>query len=310
MRKTTEQFIEKANKIHNNKYDYSKANYINAKTKVCIICPVHGEFWQTPDHHLNKKAGCSECAKLSRAKKQTKTIEQFIKDADLVHNNKYDYSLVDYKNSDTKIKIICPIHGVFEQAPNSHLSGCGCPECKGGVKLTTEQFIEKAKTIHGDKYDYDLTKYINAKNNVKIICPKHGLFEQNAHNHLMGQGCPKCKSSHGEIKIRNYLKENNILFEEQKTFEDCKDINLLPFDFYLPEKNLLIEYQGEQHYFNSFKVEHYKWLKYKHHDWLKRRFARNNNIKLLTVSYKEDIINSLEFLKRKENDTPTHTYAF
>jgi len=120
------------------------------------------------------------------------TTEQFIEKAKAVHGDKYDYSLVDYKNAKTKVKIICSIHGVFEQIPYNHLQGKKCFECNGSKKTTTKQFIEKAKVIHGDKYDYRQVKYNNRHNKVKIVCPEHGPFEQTPGCHLNGNGCPKC----------------------------------------------------------------------------------------------------------------------
>lgn len=121
------------------------------------------------------------------------TIEEFIKRAKEVHGDKYDYSKVEYINTHTKINIICPKHGEFPQTPTKHLSdSCGCPKCGGNVKLTTEEFIVKARKVHGDKYDYSKVEYL--KNNVKIIiiCPNHGKFQQTPVSHSGGVGCPIC----------------------------------------------------------------------------------------------------------------------
>lgn len=181
----TEEFIKKARKVHGDFYDYSDVSYINSKTKIKIICPIHGEFEQTPSKHLFGR-GCNLC---KGGVKYTK--EQFIEKATGVHEGKYDYSQVDYTNSHTKIKIICLIHGSFEQTPNAHIVGQGCPKCVGKNK-TTDEFIEMARKIHGNKFDYSLTNYKNSKIKVKIICQFHGLFEQTPSNHLNGQGCPEC----------------------------------------------------------------------------------------------------------------------
>ena len=155
---TTEQFIEKAKKIHGDKYDYSKVEYIDAKTKVKIICPEHGEFSMSPNKHLIGQR-CKMCSIKEFSKTQTLTTEQFIEKAKKIQGDKYDYSKVNYINSQIKICIICPEHGEFWQTPNSHLQGNGCPICATNNRsmkqtLTTEQFIEKAKQIHGNKYDY------------------------------------------------------------------------------------------------------------------------------------------------------------
>lgn len=127
-------------------------------------------------------------------------LKTFIQKAKEAHGDKYDYSLVEYKNSSTKIKIICPKHGVFEQTPNNHLRGCGCLSCSFLNKASAkEQFIEKARKVHGNKYDYSLVDYKNNYTKIKIICSKHGVFEQAPDCHLrLGAGCPHCKSSKGE----------------------------------------------------------------------------------------------------------------
>ena len=138
---TKEQFIEKAKEVHNNKYDYSKVEYINNSTKVCIICPEHGEFWQRPADHL-KGHGCSACVN-----NKNLTTEEFIKRSNIIHNNKYDYSETNYINNSTLVKIICPEHGLFEQKPIYHLDGHGCPHCVGKQK-TNEIFIQEMKNLY------------------------------------------------------------------------------------------------------------------------------------------------------------------
>ena len=178
-----EEFIRRANLIHNNRYDYSKVNYIDTKTKVCIIDPINGEFWQTPNAHLSGH-GCKDSKFILQQK--------FIEKAKSVHGDKYDYSKVEYTSSEEKVTIICPIHGEFEQTPCSHAEGRGCPYCGGTRKLTTEDFITKAKKVHGDKYDYSKVEYINSKIKVCIICPKHGEFWQTPCGHLSGKGCYIC----------------------------------------------------------------------------------------------------------------------
>ena len=121
-----------------------------------------------------------------------KTTEDFIIDAKKIHGDKYDYSLVDYKNCKERIKIICSIHGDFEQTPDGHLTGRGCFKCSGTIKRTKNEFIEKDRMIYGDKYDYSLVEYINNFKKVKIICKKHGVFEQQPNKHLLNQNCILC----------------------------------------------------------------------------------------------------------------------
>jgi hypothetical protein len=122
--------------------------------------------------------------------------ESFTKKATSQHGGRYDYSLVEYVNNKTKIKIVCCDHGVFEQYPHHHLQGFGCPDCGGNGKLDTETFIKKATDKHGDKYDYSLVDYVNTRAKVTIFCPKHGEFLQAPRNHLSGDGCPGC-AKHG-----------------------------------------------------------------------------------------------------------------
>ena len=193
---TTDEFIAKAKKVHGDKYDYSKVKYIDTKSKVCVVCPEHGEFWQTPDSHLSG-CGCPKCANKNKGEYRRSSKKDFITKARKIHGDKYDYSNVDYVNNYTKVCIICPKHGEFLQTPSNHLNGQGCPKCKGDktrerLTLSKEEFIQKANEVHGNKYDYSKVEYVNNRTKVCIICPEHGEVWQTPHNHLSGQGCPKC----------------------------------------------------------------------------------------------------------------------
>ena len=192
-------FINKAKKVHGDKFDYSKVDYVNSQTKVCIICPEHGEFWQTPAEHVRGKS-CPLCANIKRGSKKRLTIEEFINKAKKVHGNKYDYSKVEYKNASTKVCIICPEHGEFMQIPMAHINGEGCPKCAGKM-LKTEDIIKKFKQVHGDKYDYSKVQYKRMDEKVCIICPEHGEFWQTPSKHILrNQGCPKCaKTLNGKL---------------------------------------------------------------------------------------------------------------
>lgn len=154
---------------------------------------------------------------------ERKTISQnkFIKKAQEIHNKQYDYSKVDYIKNTDKVIINCLIHGDFQQSPASHLRGSGCPEC-GKLKISaekgkdTEYFIQKAKEVHGDKYDYSLVEYTKSKNKVKIICPEHGVFKQAAGSHLYGNGCSKCASSKILPKSTEQFIEEAVKLHEDK----------------------------------------------------------------------------------------------
>ncbi|HUS49715.1 MAG TPA: hypothetical protein VMZ91_06090 [Candidatus Paceibacterota bacterium] len=294
---TTKEFIEKARKVHNKKYDYSLVDYKNTDFKIKISCKKHGVFEQAPYYHL-KGSGCPKCCKNKKS-----TTKEFIEKSEKIHNKKYDYSLVDYKNNSTKVKIICKTHGVFEQKANGHLSGKGCSRCARCKKLTTEEFVDKSKKIHKNKYDYNKVVYINSDSKIIIICPKHGDFSQVAYGHSVGIGCPNCQESHGERSIVNILAENNINFIRQKRFSNCKYKNVLPFDFYIPKYNTCIEYDGKQHtksvkYFGGNKTLKEQIKK----DKIKNLYCKNNGIELLRISYNDDIENIMLknfFIKNK-----------
>ena len=198
-------------------------------------------------------------------------------------------------NTETKVCIICPKHGEFWQRPHCHISGNGCPKCviRQKSKKTSIGFINEAIKIHGDKYNYSKTKYINNKTKVCIVCPKHGEFWQRPDSHLFGRkGCSICCESDGERRIRNFLSIRKIKFKREKIFHDCKNKLFLPFDFYLPDYNLLIEYDGRQH-FKS--VEYFGGndglAKIKKNDKIKNEFAKHNMIEILRIPYylKNDI---------------------
>jgi very-short-patch-repair endonuclease len=238
----TELFISKANKIHKNRYDYSKVNYINAKTKVTIVCREHGDFQQTPSNHLCNY-NCQKCAKNFQL-----DTASFIEKAKGIHNDKYDYSKVNYINADTQITIICKEHGEFTQIPDFHINRkCGCPKCSNNVKLDLSEFIEKSNKIHCNKYDYSKVEYNNNRNHIIIICKKHGEFSQIPFLHLLKHGCPNCINK-TEYKFYEKIKEIYPTIKRQYKVEWCKNKLCLPFDFAIEELKIIIELDGEQHF--------------------------------------------------------------
>jgi len=288
-KKTTKQFIKDAKNIHKEKYDYSLVNYKNNNTKVKIICFDHGIFIKTPINHLNNKQGCPKCSLIKKSLHSRNDNKHFIKKAKLVHKNKYNYSLVKYIKDDIKVKIICPIHGVYIQTPKNHINlKQNCPYCSKKI-FNKNDFIKEAKKIHGNIYDYSLVDYKNNSTKVKIICSDHGIFQQTTNAHIQNKsGCPKCLSSKGEIKIRNFLNKHNIKHIEQKMFNDCLSYKFykLKFDFYIKEYNLIIEYDGKQHfepikYFGGYK----KFKELKYNDYIKNKYCENNNINLIRIPY-------------------------
>ena len=209
----TEEFTEKARKIHGDKYNYSNVRYVNNHTKVCIICPIHGEFWQMPKLHL-KGSGCPKCAAIKGGDYLRDTKEDFIKKAKKVHGDKYDYCNVEYKNSRTPVCIICPIHGEFWQTPTRHLNSRGCIKCakanKGySLRSNREEFIEKCKERYGEQYNYEKVEYVNSRTPVCVTCIKHGDFIITPHTLLHSNGCPQCIEEKKENK-------RNILIQKQE----------------------------------------------------------------------------------------------
>jgi Zn finger protein HypA/HybF involved in hydrogenase expression len=240
-------FIDEANQMHNHKYDYSKSVYVRGDAKVCIICPEHGEFYQTPVNHLVGQ-GCPKCGKIKQDISNTKTSSQFISESMSVHGDKYDYSLVEYTSAHDKLKIVCPEHGIFEQEPNNHLFGKGCPQCKS-EKLSDiftkspESFFDDAIRVHGTKYDYSRTQYINARTKVVIICPMHGEFEQEANSHLMGHGCPDCPSTVSKLETI-WLDSLGIPIEYRQKTLFVHGQRVRP-DAYDPTTNTIYEFYGD-----------------------------------------------------------------
>lgn len=280
-----ESFIRKATRVHNNKYDYSKINYVNSRTKVTIICPIHGDFEQKAADHLYGK-GCLLCA--------NNISSSFEKKARETHGNKYDYSKVDYVNSQTKITIICPEHGEFEQIPNNHTTkGNGCLKCAIRDRTSTsDDFIKKAKKIHGDKYNYSKVDYEGRNNKVTIICPAHGEFEQTPTHHLYGQGCPSCPAmiSSGHQKIIDHIES----FGFEIKINDRTQINPYELDIYIPDKRVAIEYHGL--YWHSYDRQETTEEKCRHRNKLER--CINNNIRLIQIFENEwidkrDVVKSI-----------------
>lgn len=228
-KKTSEEFIQAARKVHGSKYSYDKVNYINNKTKVVITCNIHGDFEQTPGNHIGLKQGCGKCGKRIKIEyiekvKKTTTID-FFERAKQIHGDKYNYEKVKYVNNRTKVLITCPIHGDFEQAPDGHLNQeQGCPSCSGKKKKHTEDFIQDAITVHGDNYSYENVKYINNKTKVIITCKKHGDFEQSPKNHLNGKGCDICGGTHKTTK-EEFIEQAKNIHPSKYNYSKVKYIN-------------------------------------------------------------------------------------
>lgn len=286
---TREEFVKKSNIKHGDKYDYSDSIYINSRTKLNIICKIHGEFEMQPNNHLNGQ-GCNICAGV----KQIDT-NKFISNSIKIHNNQYFYGKSIYVNSNSKIIITCKKHGDFSQRAGSHLSGNGCPKCYKNTLKTNMDYIEDINKKHNYIYDYSKVDYKGSLSKVLIICKIHGEFNQLAQAHLSGSGCPKCKRSKGENLIEAFLVAKNINYIQQYTFSDLKFKKLLQYDFGILDNfgNLLflIEYNGEQHYkYNKFMFKTLDNFNIAQNRFqMKVEYSVKNNIPLYIIKYDQDI---------------------
>ena len=291
IRLSTKEVIDRIKKVHGDKYDYSLFVYVDMHTKSKIICKEHGMFMQAPHEHI-KGSGCPYCSNRVKI-----TKDMFLENAHKKFGNKFTYKIDDFIDVNTQIEIICPKHGSTITTPDKHLSSrFGCTKCarEHFSKLTTysrETFIEKAKGIWGDTYDYSLItdeNYINTNHKVSIICKKHGVWVQKAKNHLSGQGCPKCSFSRGEKRVEEFLLKFGVEYIHQ--YKIC--CNFIFFenssfrvDFYLPKCNAIIEYNGQQHYkeipvFNTRNLEQQQ-----ERDAYLRKYCKESKIKLIEIPY-------------------------
>ena len=294
-----ENFRYKANKIHKiGHYDYSAAVYKGNKIPLKIGCNVHSIiFEQTPNSHL-KGNGCKQCGLQSARAKLTGPFQAFFLSACKLHPGEYEYFDDDYFNKTTSTKIRCLKHDfIFKQSPKSHLLGSECPICENENSpshqpKTSNQFIIDSIHVHGNKFDYSKAKYINSFTKVTIICNIcHAEFDQIAYSHTQGSGCPRCMMSRGESSIRLYLDTNKIKYSIQQIFSDCRSLKnrLLKFDFYLPLQNLLIEFDGKQHFelsnIRGYKTTQFELELTRTHDKIKNEYANDNKINLLRIPY-------------------------
>lgn len=217
------EFLEEARTIHGLRYDYSQSIYQGRNINLTITCRKHGPFNQQPSSHIGQKAGCPKCSREVRQGPRISTDEFAVK-ARAIHGNKYDYSKAVFTGAKQEILIGCPDHGLFKQMAQGHLAGRGCPECGKIVAAktprkcyTTERFLESAKKVHGELYDYSLVTFMRSVDEVKIICPKHGVFEQLPYTHLRGAGCQKC--------VGAKIAKKNVGFTPAAFIAKCQELH-------------------------------------------------------------------------------------
>lgn len=284
--------IKKLSEIHSNKYKYIIDSVVIGLTdRIKLIDNLtKDEFLYRVDRHL--QGMCPNKV----------TINLFKIKSSKTHNNKYDYSLITKidGNSD-KVDIICPDHGIFTQRVSNHMNlKDGCPICIGKGKWNNDLLISEFRKIHLNKFDYSLVDFKGVSSKIEIICKIHGSFNQKIHQHLKGQGCKLCSSnSKGEEYIKMHLEEMKIKYIQQHGFDTCRYINKLSFDFYLPEHNTCIEFDGIQHFkpIKDFGGEK------GFNDCIKRDECKNkwcleNNVKLIRIKY-NDISKISEIINNK-----------
>lgn len=280
------------------------SNYKGARKHIKVKCIKCGYIWETIAGGLLGRHSCPKCAiENNKQKVKEKYSKLFVEKAKQIHNNFYDYSKANYINAKTKVVIICPIHGEFEQTPDAHLKGQRCPKCAGKMVSNTQEFIEQARKIHGNEYNYSKVNYTKSNKKVCIICPKHGEFWQTPNHHLDGMGCPNCKRSQGETLITTFLNNHNIYFISQYKIPINKEINSSGFanvDFYVPLYNTIIEFNGIQHFIPierfGGEIAFQKQIK---RDSEVKQYCINTNTKLLIIEerthhiHKERVLNEL-----------------
>lgn len=303
-RKTTEEFIEQAKAVHGDKYDYSKVEYTNKYGKVIIICPEHGEFLQSAEAHYNGQ-GCPKCGRMQAGKSKRLTVNEMLQRCKAVHGSYYDYDFSTTEKGRDNIKIYCKIHGWFTQSFYHHINGCGCTKC-GYEKLgryfrsNTQDFIKKAKNVHGFEYDYTKTEYINNTTPVTITCKKHGDFLQAPYTHLVGSGCPKCSlrsQSNLQKQICKKLPDLELVWEASPEW-----LGKMRFDLYSEKYNFEIEHHGIQHYqpIELFGGEK-EFKKRLEADALKTKLCEENGCKQFIIKYdytEKDIDDLIENIKK------------
>ena len=301
---THEQVIQRFKRIHGDKFDYSLCVYKRDNIKIPIICRKHGVFYQTPDAHYRAKFACQECDNEYRKESYRIPFEIFNQRIITKYGEgSYTIDLDSYNGITKKAIITCNKHHIkFSVFPSEFLreeNNIGCKECrnikrqeKNSLKYS-KVFFERCNKKHYHKYDYSQSKYLTNYIPIKIICPLHGIFQQSPANHVKGCGCPECKGSYGEQLIAQILRTKNIEFIYQYKIKICGSNHY--FDFYIPEKNILIEYNGLQHY------KHTKYFggigvfrELQKRDRIKYGYCDKNKIKLLIIKYNDSLEEKLK----------------
>lgn len=272
--------------------------YVDANTSILHHCLIHNIDWETTPNRVLHGAGCKECGKDKYRKARLKTHEQYVEEVSLINP---DIKVIGkYIEAKTPIEHYCKIHNMsWEASPDNILHGYGCPQCGGNIKKTHKEYTDE---LYKYNPDIEVTgEYINAKIPITHKCKICGYEWPIApSNILSGQGCPQCQESQGERQVRQWLENHDIIYSYQKIFTDCRDKKMLPFDFYLPEYNLCIEYDGKQHFEpvdfsgNGKSVALACFMMTQKHDEIKNNYCKDNNIHLLRIPYFKNVEYELE----------------
>lgn len=312
---TTEEFITISNTIHKGRYSYEGSIYKNLNSKVLITCTKHGNFLQQASVHM-RGHGCSKCRSESIGAKFRSNTQDFLIKSKLIHGDRFEYGLTRYESTELGVIITCKIHGNFIQSPHMHLLGNGCQKCGGTSLSNTDEFINRSKVIHQNKYDYGKVNYITSKQHITILCKKHGTFLQTPMSHLQGQGCPKCASSisKGETELHDFIKS---LFPDTYA-RDRKIIKPKELDIVIPSKKVAIEYNGlyfhsdkfpnaqnkHKEKLNSAKQAGYKLIHVYEDDWLQNQDVVKHTLKhILGVSEERLYARKLKVVELPHSET-------
>jgi hypothetical protein len=240
---TKEEWLARAEAKFGSKFDYSQVEYKDQQKEVSIICPIHGLFWQRPQQHIASIHGCNLCSPTCGA---AITKQQFIDKSISKHGDKFDYSKVVFTGVKKQVIIICPMHGEFLQIAEKHFY-YGCSACARNKRSTTEKFIEEAKLIHGDKYDYSKVEYKSRHRSVWIICPSHGGWSQSPGNHLTGRGCKYCSIGNASKKEQNWLDKMGLPNDSKHRNVRLilEDGSYYIVDGCIPNSNVVYEFNGD-----------------------------------------------------------------
>lgn len=286
MKRTHDEYVELVEAMHSNIEVVGV--YVNNNTPILHRCTIHNHLWMAHPNNILSGHGCRMCANDLMANNFSKSTLDYVKDVASVNTN--IEIIGEYVNAHVPILHRCKIDGYEWLAkPNNILSGKGCPKCAGSITKTHDEYVGAVNIVNPDIEVVD--DYIDSRTPIKHKCKIDGnIWYAAPYNILVGKGCPRCNESSGERMVRQWLSKNNISFVFQKIFDDCVDINALPFDFYLPDYNAAIEYQGGQHY---FPVEHFggedSFKRQQRHDKIKEDYCSANNIRLLCIPYYADV---------------------